>query len=64
MAQTMRKVKGTSKRVHENGRKTRLRDVECGTVPPSKESLAQGAEQLAAWLRGETRIMFDEVPDA
>ena len=63
MAQTMRNVKGQGKRVRETGHKTRLRDVECGTRPPSAESLAQGAEQLAAWLRGETRVMFDEVSD-
>ena len=55
MAQTMRNVKGKGKRVRETGHKTRLRDVECRTPAPSKESLAQGMERLDAWLRGEVR---------
>lgn len=55
----MRKVKG--KHVRENGRQSRLRDVTYGT-PPARESLAADAERLAAFLRGETRVMFDEVP--
>lgn len=59
MSKTMRKVKG--KHVRENGRQSRLRDVTYGT-PPARESLAADAERLAAFLRGETRVMFDEVP--
>lgn len=58
MAQTMRKVKGH--KVRETGAKTRLRDVECGTRAPSQDTLDQGAERLAAWLRGDTRVMFDD----
>jgi len=62
MAQTMRKVKG--KHVQETGKNTRLRDVACDGNAPSQDTLDQGAERLAAWLRGDTRVMFDEIEGA
>jgi len=57
MSKTLRKVKG--KHVKETGRTSRLRDVKFGT-PPSQASLDADMERLAAFLRGETRIMLDE----
>lgn len=58
MSKTMRKVKGH--KVRESGTKTRLRDVPCVTAPPSKDALDQGAQRLADWLAGNTRVMYDE----
>ena len=63
MAQTMRKVKGKHEKVRESGHKARLRDVECGSPAPTQARLDDGAERLAAWLRGETRVMLDEVQE-
>jgi hypothetical protein len=60
MADTMRKVKGTKRHVRETGRMTRLRDVECGNLPPSQDTLDDGARRLAEWLGGETRVMYDD----
>jgi len=58
MGQTMREVKG--KHVRETGKNTRLRDVACEGNAPSQDTLDQGAERLAQWLAGNTRIMFDD----
>ena len=63
MAQTMRKVKGKHEKVRETGHKARLRDVECGTPAPTQASLDADMERLNAFLRGETRVMFDEVQE-
>ena len=65
MAHTMRNVKGAVVREYdlparESGHKSRLRDVECGTPCPSNEKLVEGAEKLARWLAGESRVMFDD----
>jgi hypothetical protein len=62
MSKTMHKVKG--KHVRQAERPSRLRDVAFGK-PPTQEALVADAERLTAFLRGETRVMFDEeVPDA